>query len=230
MKIFLKMMFLWFLFFTAISLHAETVALSELFGLMDEKSLKAEVEASEQFLTTHPDDKTHLKRVGIAYHNLAVLEVDKASNKSHDYLQRAYEKDANDYEVLAYLGSAKTLVGRDSWRVIEKVTNVNEGIKIMDKAVLKVPDNAVIRILRANNSLALPRFFKRRPKAKEDFLHIETLLNRHPDMLPLTIQAEIFYKLAEIFKEEENTARAGTYMNKARKVAPDFTWPKKSQH
>lgn len=218
MKLFLKKIFLWLLFFTAVSsLHAETVALSELFGLMDEKSLKAEVEASEQFMKSQKDGKKHLKRVGIAYHNLAVLEVDKASSKSHFYLQKAYKKNPNDYEILAYLGSAKTLLGRDSWRVFQKVINVNEGVKMMDEAVRKAPDNAFIRILRANNSLSLPRFFKRRSKAKEDFLHIEILLQRHPNMLPSSLQAEIFNHLAEIFKNEGNTARAKAYMHKAAK-------------
>lgn len=229
MNHFLKMIVLWLLFVAAVSLHAETVALSELFGLMEEGRLKAEVKASEQVLKTRPDDKTHLKRAGIAYHNLAVLEVDKASAKALDYLQQAYKEDAKDHEVLAYTGSAKTLVARDSWNVITKISYVNQGIEIMDKAIHKAPDNVVIRLLRANNSLALPRFFKRYFKAKEDFLHIETLLGKHPNLLPPAIQAEIYYKLADIFKEEGNTARAKVYMHMARGVAPDSFYTGKTK-
>jgi len=211
------------------SSHGET-NLNGIYGLREKDVLQKIIGESEK---TNSSDKDHLKLMGIAYHNLGVLEVKRAPEKAVEYLEKGYSLFPDDYELLVYLGSAKTMVARDSWNVVAKVSGVNRGINMMDKAIKKAPNNIPIRMVRGNNSLKLPKFFNRRPIAKEDFLHVEMLIKNSPKHLPLYIdsdtKAEVFYQLGMIFKLEENTSLSGAYFNKAIEIAPHSQWGAKAK-
>jgi len=203
--------------------HAE-MNLDKLYGLRDKTRLKKIIREAEDIIKRNPSDKNILKVLGIAYHNLGVLEVKGAPKKSVRYLEKARKLAPEDYEILAYLGSAKTMVARDSWNVITKVSQVNKGVKMIDKAVKMAPDNIAIRMLRANNSLALPGFFKRRHLAKGDFLYIEKLIEKNPSIADSITKAEVFYKLGMIYKNEKNSSKAKKYFKKAIDIAHASKW------
>lgn len=208
--------------------HAET-DLTRLYGLRDKTQLKEIIHEAEDTIKKNPSDKGSLKVLGIAYHNMGILEIRGAPKKSVEYLKKAYQLSPDDYEVLAYLGSAKTMVARDSWNVITKVSRVNKGVNMMDKAVRKAPDNIVIRMVRANNSLALPKFFNRRHLAKRDFLAIERLIEKNPSPIDSTTRAEVFYQLGMIYKEEKDASKAIIYFKKTLEVAPASYWAIKAK-
>jgi len=200
--------------------------LQGIYGLREKGALQKIVDEAEKGTAS---DQEHLKLLGIAYHNLGVLEVRGAPDKAVEYLEKANSLSGDDYEVLVYLGSAKTMIARDSWNVVAKVSGVNRGIKMMDKAARKAPDNIPIRMVRGNNSLKLPKFFNRMPIAKEDFLQVEMLIKKAPSYLDSNTKAEIFYQLGMLFKLEENSAFAREYFKKTIAIAPDSQWGTKAK-
>nr|VFK17315.1 MAG: hypothetical protein BECKLPF1236B_GA0070989_11148 [Candidatus Kentron sp. LPFa] len=199
--------------------------LDELAGTMDRKVLETEIariEAAGEAI----DETEHLKRLGIAWHNLSVIEVGGASEQADKWLKKASGAAPTDYEVMAYYGSARTMVGRDSWNVLTKMSATNKGIAIIDKAIRQVPDNVIVRMVRANNSLALPEMFKRKSKARKDFGFLygkfDTLA------LPPETKAEICFKLGEIREEDGDRAGARALYEQARSISPGGQWARQS--
>lgn len=182
------------------------IELRQLYGLREKESLQDFVRKVESDNKGDLSNVKKLKMLGIAYHNLAVLKVKGASLKAAAYLQKAYSLSPADDEVKAYLGSATTMVGRDSWNVLTKVSVVGKGIKMMDEAVARMPDSIVARMVRANNSLDLPEFFKRKGIAKKDFQHLGMLITKPSADVDSDIKAEVFYRLGEFSRREGNVS------------------------
>ena len=198
--------------------------LQEIYGLQDKEALENIISDYEQKLEQNPNDIKTLKILGIAMHNLGISEVKGAPANSVHYLQKVYELHPDDYEVLAYLGSAKTMKARDSWNVITKVSSVNKGAKLMDRAVSKAPDNLIVRIVRANNSLSLPEFFKRKHLALKDLLHIERLMKEKEADFDIKLQTEVFYKIGKYYQEQGSSKEAVKYFHKAVQSSEDSKW------
>ncbi len=170
----------------------------KLFGTTDKKELKNIIKDSEKIIEKNPNDKNALKTIGIAYHNLANEKVKGASKKAVEYLKKAKKLYPEDYLILATLGSSWTLVGRDSTDITKKMSYVNKGTNMIDKAVINDPDNTTIRMLRANNSLGIPKFFGRRSIAKKDLLHLEEIIKRSQKEINLDLQTQVYYKLGKV--------------------------------
>jgi tetratricopeptide (TPR) repeat protein len=131
--------------------------------------------------------------------------------------------------LLALLGSSITMVGRDASNIVEKMRYVNEGTTLIDKAVTRAPDSVFVRMVRSENSAGLPKMFDRRRFVKEDLLHVEKILARAPKELPLSSQAEVYYKLGTIFKSEDDASKAKTYFKRAAEVSPGSESGKKAK-
>jgi tetratricopeptide (TPR) repeat protein len=211
----------------ALPSYAE-IELKQLYGLREKAALQEFAQKTENEIGNGSSFQK-LKMLGIAYHNLATLNVKDASRKAVAYLQKALSLSPDDNEVRAYLGSAATMAGRDSWNVLAKLPNVNKGIKMMDEAAAELPDNIPIRMVRANNSLDLPKFFKREVIAKKDFQHLEMLIAKSPPDIEPDIKAEVFYKLGMLYKQEGNALLANEYFKKAINSSPDSQWGKNSE-
>ena len=95
-------------------------------------------------------------------------------------------------------------MGRDSWNVLVKDGFVHKGIKMMDDAVAEVPDSIVVRMVRANNSLQLPEFFKRKDIAKKDFQYLKMLITKSSVEIDSDIKAKVFYQLGTFSRQEGN--------------------------
>lgn len=200
------------------------VPLDKLYGLREERALQQLIEQEEQQKVASPEQ---LKRLGIAWHNLAVLEQSGAAKKAFALLSKLYETTPKDNEVLAYLGSAKTMVTRDSWNVMTKISEVNKGIALLDKAVANEKDNFVIRIVRINNSLALPSFLSQENKAKQDLIYLVALfkrVNAPPDVL-----GEVYYKLGQLLAKEGDSTQSAFYFKQTIQTAPQTDWAKLAQ-
>nr|VFK63160.1 MAG: Tetratricopeptide repeat [Candidatus Kentron sp. UNK]VFK71381.1 MAG: Tetratricopeptide repeat [Candidatus Kentron sp. UNK] len=202
-----------------------SLSIEKLAGTMDRQVLEQEIERLE---TTRGaiGEAEYRKRIGIAWHNLSALEVDDASGEADKWLGKASASSPSDYEVMAYYGSARTMVARDSWNVVTKVSSVNKGLALIDKAIRKAPDNVIVRMVRANNSLALPEFFERRPKAREDFGFLHARLDKL-DISPET-SAEICFKLGRILEEDGEREKAKALYEEARTIAPQSSWAKEA--
>lgn len=203
--------------------------LRQLYGLREKESLQEFVQKVEHDNQGDLSDVKKLKMLGIAYHHLATLKVKEASQKAATYLQKAFSLSPADREIQAYLGSATTMVGRDSWNVLAKVSIVNKGIKMMDEAVAETPDSIVVRMVRANNSLNLPPLFDRKEIAKKDFQYLEMLITKPSAEVEPDIKAEVFYQLGMFFRQEGNILAAKEYFKKSINVSPDSQWGKESK-
>lgn len=199
------------------------IPLTKLYGLREVTALEQLVNQETNTADT-PDEQ---KRLGIAWHNLAVLEQSGAAQKAYDILKPLAKTLPKDYEVLAYLGSAQTMVGRDSWNPISKISAVNKGIAQLDQALTKAQDNFVIRIVRVNNSLALPGFLGRAGKVKPDLEHLLNLF-KHTEA-PIDVRAEVYFKMGQVLIEEDKRDEAKTYFKQTIKVDPTGEWAKQAQ-
>jgi tetratricopeptide (TPR) repeat protein len=192
-----------------------------LYGTMDKGVLKEQIATIESG-PAPASEPERLKRLGIAWHNLAVSGTRGASSEAEELLQAAAQAAPDDMEILAYLGSAQTMVARDAWNVVTKVSRVNKGVALLDKAVRGAPQNVVVRMVRANNSIDLPGFFGRRERALEDlgFLH-----ERFAEltMAPNTA-AEVSLKLGELVLEDGDSERARALFEEAQRLAPGSVW------
>ena len=128
---------------------------------MDLKALLVPAAQLKERLDQNPSDYEALQGLGIVYHNMALKDFKAYAKKAAQYLEQAYQKKPDDNVALCYLGSAYTMLAKDAWNPMSKLSYVNKGIECMDKAVRKDPDNITMRLTRANNSKALPKFLNR---------------------------------------------------------------------
>ncbi len=201
----------------------------KLLRIFDKGELNKIADEAEKVYEKNPKDKDNLTRIGIAYHNLAILEVKGASGKAAKYLREGTKLYPEDALLLALLGSSTSMVGRDEWNIVTKKSKASEGYAILDKAVTMAPDNVFIRMIRANNSLAAPKSFGRQKIAKGDLLHIEGIINKAPKEVTAEIQTQVYYKLGTIFRSEKDESKAKSYFKKAAELAPDSEWGKKAK-
>lgn len=73
-------------------------------------------------------------------------------------------------EVLAYLGSAYALAARDSKGVVARMRNSNKGLRLLDQALERAPQNFTVRMIRAWVNKSMPAMFDREDDAIKDML------------------------------------------------------------
>lgn len=169
----------------------------------------------------HDKDKKNLrwkKILGISYYQLAYIEVDGTSEEAVHYLKDFIEHEPNDFEMLAYLGSAYTMVGRDSHFVVKKVSSVNKGLSLLDKAVKKSPKNLTIRYIRASVTYSLPPMFGRRSTSENDYKFILQQYELGSKLNPEKLE-KVYFNLGEIASSNEEKELALTYYQKSKVIA-----------
>lgn len=210
-----RFMALIFLFGILANVSFAKFNMDNIYGLMNEIDLKAVVKQCEDDLKYKTVNNQTLKALGIAYHNLAALKARNASNNAVKYLEEAKASNPDDFVILAYLGSATTMVARDSWNFFAKLSEANKGINLIDKAVASAPTNMIVRVVRARNCLELPAFLNRKALAKQDFIMVQELLVKTPSGLDKNTKYEVFKQLANIYKSEKNIELSEVYSKKA---------------
>lgn len=121
-------------------------------------------------ISQNQQDIAALKAAGIILHQLNRAQADPLLvAKAETYLKKAVVLQGEDQETVAWLGSVTTMKAIFESDPGKQSFFVKLGCRMMDKAVKKVPDNIVVRLTRANNSLELPAFLMRTHYAIEDF-------------------------------------------------------------
>jgi len=116
------------------------------------------------------NDTEALKAAGIILHQMNRAQPDpQLVQKAESYLKQAKKLQEDDLETIAWLGSVTTMKAQFESDPGKQSFFVKLGSRMMDKAVKKAPDNAVVRLTRAYNSLELPPFLMRTKFAVEDF-------------------------------------------------------------
>ncbi|MEM6884419.1 MAG: hypothetical protein AAF571_05255 [Verrucomicrobiota bacterium] len=125
-------------------------------------------------------------------------------------LETLIELDPDNQLYRVYLGSAYTLKSRDVFPGPSKLRFLKDGLKRMDAAVKKDPENCSVRFIRAVNNYHLPTFINRRDNARADFEILLKQIQTDPGELDArTIQA-IHYFAGLAFKQTERDEEART--------------------
>jgi tetratricopeptide (TPR) repeat protein len=183
----------------------------------DPKTLSDRVAQLQHRINQNPDDYEAIQGIGITYHAMAIKDSRTYAGKAVQFLEQAHEKRPDDNLVLCYLGSAYTSLAKDVWNPMSKSSNIDKGIMFMDKAVRKEPDNITIRLTRASNSRALPKFLNRRSIAYEDLEYLDGLFERGMKVSP-TLKISVYSKLAALYRDDGNINVAQKYQSKAETI------------
>ena len=155
-----------------------------------------------------------LKAIGIACHIKARTNAKEYAPKAVEFLSRACKINKKDYETMCYLGSATTMMAKTTWNPMKKMSYVNKGTALMDKAVRKAPDNIPVRMTRALNSKSLPPFLNRGDIALEDFEYLANLIEKNPES-PTSVKKKVYVNLAELYRKANDQVRAEKYSKMA---------------
>jgi hypothetical protein len=170
------------------------------------EALNRRVADLENTLASDPQDVATLKALGIAYHFQAIQGRKEATAKAVEQLESALAKAPSDYETMCYLGSSKTMLAKTTWNPIQKLSHVNAGTALMDRAVKRAPDNITVRMTRGANSLALPAFLNRVGCAVEDYTYLAGRIEQHPEELA-ALREPVTQALAEARRRQGMTAK-----------------------
>lgn len=208
---------------------APSIAMARNYGIYqsDINGLTQLLNKSEAEAANNPDDVEALRAAGIAAHQLALFHGKGYAEKSVSYLQKIVDKDRNDALALAYLGSAHALVARDASVIMTKISNVNKGLSLLNRAVRLAPEDFVVRMVRGSVIFELPSMFKKPENAIEDFSYAESRFDSLPDIIGIQVdalKAEVYYKLGSLKKEMGDKKAAEEYFAKAISAGPDTNW------
>lgn len=193
------------------------------FGVNDKDRLQAILSESKTHLAAATNDVKWLEAAGIASHQLAAQNVKSASEDAVMYLKKANALMPRNAELMAYLGSAYAMLGRDSGFVVNKVSNVNKGLAMLDKAVKLAPDDPMVRFIRGSVSYGVPVMFSRKDTAEADYLFFVKKAESDASLNPERL-AEAYYKLGRLATEKKQHGAAAEYYQKAQRALPQSTW------
>jgi tetratricopeptide (TPR) repeat protein len=165
----------------AILLAFISVANAKSLDVVNVKGVDAK-EALESFqnrIKTNADDFEALKNAGILLHQMSRISPNKTNVElGETYLKKAAQLDPKDVQIAAWLGSITTMKAIFESDPGKQTFLVKVGSRAMDQSVQRDPNNLVIRLIRANNSMELPPFLKRTQYAVEDYNHYLALCER----------------------------------------------------
>lgn len=145
-----------------------------------EEELMLKISEYEKKVEKNPDDSEVLTTLGLCYHNVSSKYDKKMGKEAVKYLRMAYKLNPTT-ENKSWLGSALTIMARDSESIIDKITTVQEGISLIDGAIEDDPENLTARIVRVGNSINMPEDFQRLDKVNKDFKFLFKKIKSDPD-------------------------------------------------
>jgi len=179
-------------------------------GDLDDMQLSEKILEFQKILDQNCSDYETIKGLGIAYHIKAREDAKKYASRAVEFLAKAHEINKRDYETMCYLGSATTMMAKATWNPIKKMSYVNKGTALMDKAVRIDPDNISVRMTRGHNSKSLPSFLNRGEIALDDFKYLADLIQKNPE-LSLSRKKDVYINLAELYSKADDQPKAEKY-------------------
>ena len=153
---------------------------------------------------------------GITFVDSALDGEEGSVSKAIECLEALERDTPENHTVLAYLGSAYALKGRDADAVQDKMRFTNLDLDNLDYAVELAPDDFVVRIIRWNVGKALPSMFGREKKVVEDLHALDAIFQQslHPRMAKAMVPA--YAMLVEL---EPDNAKWADMKGKAESLA-----------
>jgi hypothetical protein len=145
----------------------------------------------------------------ILYHKYALLKKNIDTTERMILKAEKFSRLVNKSQLaMAYYGSMLTMIGRDSKNPVKKIYYTKKGIKKIDQAVKMNANAANVRIIRGLNSISLPSFFERKNFAALDMEWIIQKVPADKKLFNDKTMSEVYYKLAEYYKETDNSQKA----------------------
>ena len=115
-----------------------------------------------------------------------------AARQAFEMLEQLYKQVPGNSLLEAYYGSAYILMGREESNLVTKGKISNQGLKILESALAKEPDNIEIRIVHAFVCKNLPEWLNLGSSAIEDFRYLQSRYEADPNTF-----SEQFYQLIQ---------------------------------
>lgn len=156
-----------------------------------------------------PRNREELFREGVRLHDLGVAGDKKAVTEAREIWQKAYDTNPGDAVAQAYYGSCLGLAARDSTDPNTLFRDTIKGLKLLNRAVGRDPNNATIRLLRAYFTYSLPEsFFHLTGRAIKDFRYLKTLYERDGSVFSKALYQQILRDLASAYKRTGQDEKA----------------------
>ena len=156
---------------------------------------------------------------GIALHNSSRTAADRLE-EAEKLLNNCYGKTKNAL-ALGYLGSVKTMIaGNDSaaGNLLGATARLAEGLKLIDQAVLQLPDSMHLRFLRVFNGLDVT---ESSPASRVDIIREDiTRLKQHSASFSVSDEAMLLLAMGRLALIEEEYDSAFDYLDRAVSTAP----------
>lgn len=154
--------------------------------------------------------KEALMKEGMRLHGLAAGGNTMAAKPASELFQKALEIDPEDPLVMAYCGSSMALVARDAMDPRSLFTNTTGGLRLLDQAKKRDPDNPRIRLLAAYAAYLMPEsFFHQTRNAIEDFTFVAAACERDQKILSTADYHKVLYHLGLAYQRlnDQESAR-----------------------
>jgi len=148
-----------------------------------------------QKVEKNPNNFALVEELGIMYHDLSEEHIVDGAKDAVKYLEMAYEINPNPV-TKCFLGSAWTMVARDTDNPIIKLDAVSRGVKMIDGAseeVSEAPGIYIVPFIRMQNSYSLPEDFARMEFVNNDIAFLLKTYKQTPAVF------DDLYDPAEIF-------------------------------
>ena len=192
---------------------------------MNDENIFKEINALESSLKSDTKNPENLAKIGLCYHTLAERR-HKTASHAIEYLEKSL-KIKYDPLFEAFLGSAYSLKAGEK----QDLNLLNKGLKIIDSAYQKDPENIHIMILRISNATSknFPAFaFRSRESIIiKDFTELEDLKNKK--IIDEKNYVRIMYLKALYFLKKENLNDAIVIWKEIASKYSDTEWAEKSR-
>lgn len=164
-------------------------------------------------------------------HQKAVDGDEKAVKEVFKQLKEIRKKAPSNNLVEAYYGSTIALLGRDASDTMDRFRLVRKGMKILDSAVQKEPNNTEIRILRGYVSYNIPEmYFQRTSTAIEDFEFLISQYEKDSSIFSENMFWKLLYDLGVSYKRVEKPDNSKRTFVKLLKQEPSQEYKELVEH
>lgn len=163
-------------------------------------------------------------KLAIMYNSSSLLGNTGSAEKAFKLLLEIKNKEKLSAEIemviLVYLGSSRSLMARDSYNPVSKMSYVKEAAAFLDEAVSKYgKDNYLPRYVRGTVFSGLPDMFKKKSTAESDLKYIISEYESKKT-IPDHLTSEAFFNLGNIHKSNKKTDDALISWNNCIRLNP----------
>jgi tetratricopeptide (TPR) repeat protein len=176
--------------------------------------------ALQERLAAQPTNTALLFQLGQLCHGEGGDGSAAAVKLAEQYLRELLRLDTNHVRALALLGSATTMKARDAFWPTTRLGHAREGIRIMDEAVARAPDDPHVRMTRAENNFHMPGYMGREKIAREDFAWLWALALKSPEKFTEDFRQKVALRHGQLLKRDRQEREAVEVWKKGIDINP----------